>query len=128
MWPKCADLVKHVTWKEKKEAWAKMCTEIRIPYEWAPKDPTWMIKKRIGERLNAQEVESSLNYAWDKKLEKLKKTAKAPGAGHFLEIQKLNHEKKVLCEFNHNCGGWNKESFEGDFGICMSTPPFFAWN
>jgi hypothetical protein len=54
--PKDAILQKHITWQEKKDAWSKMCTEIRIPYERAPKDPAWMIKKRIGERLNATEV------------------------------------------------------------------------
>lgn len=34
-----------------------MCTEVKIPYEPAPADPEWMIRRHAGLKLNAEELD-----------------------------------------------------------------------
>ena len=42
-----------------------MKTIVKIPFEKAPADPEWLIKKHAGHKLNALEMEQYRRYAFD---------------------------------------------------------------
>lgn len=50
-----------------------MKTIVNIPYEPAPKDPRWMIKKKAGKRLTADETLEYYQYLFEKDFQDLSK-------------------------------------------------------
>lgn len=42
-----------------------MKTEVKIPWEPAPKDPEWMIRRQAGLKLNAEELEQFCSWQYD---------------------------------------------------------------
>jgi hypothetical protein len=51
-----------------------MRTEVKIPFEPAPADPEWMIRRYAGLKLNVEELDQYLRWEHDERLKKLKKT------------------------------------------------------
>jgi hypothetical protein len=42
-----------------------MRTFVRIPYERAPEDPSWMTKKKAGKKLDPMEAEEYFNVRYE---------------------------------------------------------------
>lgn len=104
-----------------------MCTEVKIPYEPAPADPEWMIRRYAGLKLNAEELDQYFRWEHDKKLFRLQKTIKAPSQAQLIKVMDINTSKKNACVHSQNCTGWNYDVYEGVFSQCGPLNPFFAW-
>ena len=57
--------------KALQENLAKMRTEVKIPFEPAPADPEWMIRKYAGLKLNAEELEQFYSWHHDQQYKRL---------------------------------------------------------
>ena len=104
-----------------------MKTELRIPTELPPDDPDWILKKKAGKKLDSQQLEEYLKWQHEVNLSNMKQNIQAVNIGLLWPIFLMNHEKKLTCNYPQNCGGWNKEAFDG-FDSCANLHPFWAWN
>ena len=74
-----------------------MKTEILIPKEPAPSDPSWMIKKFSGKTLSPFEQEKYFTWKHELNLRRLKNRLIAPGMGSLTKVLEATNSWKIKC-------------------------------
>ena len=109
-----------------------MKTYLRIPYQRAPEDPSWLSKAHAGRKLDPIELEEYLHFKYEKEHRKLLDDQQfdgIPGYGSIARaITQYHYFKKDCLLSSLDCGiRYNKKAFEGPYGECGSVDVFGIW-
>lgn len=86
---------------------------MRIPYQRAPEDPSWLLKAKAGRKLDALEAEEYFHYKFDRDFDEFVKLNNFFGVPTFQTVAQVIREyhyfkKDCLTSFLY-CGiGYNK--------------------
>eukprot|EP00347_Sterkiella_histriomuscorum_P004491 403360262 len=116
---------------QKQQEYAKMRTLVLIPYEPAPQDPDWLVKKHANKKLDPLETEQYYKFIQDQELKQFwtgKQWGDIPSYTTLQNIMQKYHNLKLFCMTSFQaCSGYNPAVFLGPEDECGQMDPFRFW-
>lgn len=110
-----------------------MKTYLKIPFERAPEDPSWLTKKKAGRKLDPLEAEEYFKFKYAEQEKKMLRETNyegIPSHAQIIEVIRTYHVFKKSCLVSFfDCQGnrHNKYAFAGPYDECGRIDVFGIW-